>query len=274
VIGKGYTFFPDKWNDGNLHQEEMHKLAGPGSRLSGLAFLPRDEDVAVSDYHTGVAALAPWLERSHPMHGKGVAEIYRYLIAKYLKIRPEIQSEIDAFAAWSLPPGGSIVAVHARGTDKIAEDPQLNQKISVYPNAIDPFLSRDPQSRLFLITDSEPLRQLFYERYGARMIVTDALRTSGGKGLHFQDLPRKRLGLDVIKDAYLAARGDYFVGLGSSNVSCMVYHLKEWTPQNSVMIGPPLTHLLNPYMHMNHEQLAPFVPAEHMKRLKKAAGEA
>ena len=105
------------------------------------------------------------------------------------------------------------------------------------------------------------------------MIVTDALRTSGEKGLHFQDLPRRRLGFDVIKDAYLAARCDYFVGLGSSNVSCMVYHLKEWTPQNSVMIGPPMTHLLNPYLNMNHEQLAPYLPAEYMKKLRESAGE-
>lgn len=37
-----------------------------------------------------------------------------------------------------------------------------------------------------------------------------------------------RLGVEVLIDAYLAARCQWFVGDGASGVSCAIAHLKEW----------------------------------------------
>ena len=48
------SFFPPKWNAGNLHQEDHHKWYGPFGRQNGIFFLGRDEDVVVSDFHTQV----------------------------------------------------------------------------------------------------------------------------------------------------------------------------------------------------------------------------
>jgi hypothetical protein len=270
LIGKSYRFFPSKWNDANLREENVSKLAGPGSRLGGVHYSNRDEEVAVLDFHTGVAVLVPWLEASHPMAGKPIAEVYRYLIARHLRLRAEIQQGIESFAGWNFA-GGPIVAAHVRGSDKFIEDPQLQQKIAAYPQVIAQFAARHPDTRVFLLTDSQPVRDDFARRYGDRLITTDALRTASDHGLHYQELPRRQLAIEVITDTYLAARCKWFVGLGSSNVSCMIYHLKAWPVPDHLVIGPIMTHQSNPYLYMNHAQLERFLPKEHMDKLRKYA---
>jgi hypothetical protein len=57
--------------------------------------------------------------------------------------------------------------------------------------------------------------------------------------------------------------------MGSSNVSCLIYHLKDWKPGSTVIIGPLMTHMANPYLYMSHEQLAKYLPGEMVERLKK-----
>src|SRR5690606_13697462 len=66
----------------------------------------------------------------------------------------------------------------------------------------------------------------------------EAVRATGPVGLHFREgADGRRLALEVIRDVYLAARCDAFVGLGPSNVSHMVYHLKDWPDQRCVLLG-------------------------------------
>ncbi len=268
LIGKGYDFFPPKWGDANLRKENVNKIAGDWSRLPPLVYFNRPERVAVADVYAGIVSLVPWIRPGHAVFGKSVAEVYRYLIDKYLRPLPDIQSEIDLFAAASFR-DRPVIAAHVRGSDKYREDPQLAQKNAVYPQVISQFSVGQWFPRVFLLTDSTIVRDDFQSRYGPGLIMTDSVRTGTVQGVHLQGLPdRRRLGVDVVKDIYLAARCDQFVGLGSSNVTCMVYHMKDWAPESRVIIGPVMTQMLNPYLYMNHNQLERFLPPELMGRLR------
>jgi hypothetical protein len=48
----------------------------------------------------------------------------------------------------------------------------------------------------------------------------------------------------------------------------MVYHMKDWPPESRTIIGPVMTHMTNPYLYMNHDQLARYLPPEMMSRLR------
>lgn len=258
LIGKGHDFFPPKWNDASLLEENKSKLEGDWSRLPGIAFFNRPERVVVADYHVGVATLVPWIRPGHPLHGAGVEAATRWLTSKYLKLRPEIQRDIDTFAdaRFTTRP---VIAVHIRGSDKEKEDHQLAQKIAVVPQAVQQFAARSWNYSVFLLTDSEPVRRRFQQTYPANLITTECTRTDTQVGLHYQGFPdRVRLGVEVVRDAWLAARCDFFVGNGSSNVSCLVHHLKEWPKGASLLLGPAMTSFANPYLYLSREEAKEF----------------
>lgn len=272
LAGKGHDFWPPKWNEGNLREEKRNKIAGAWSRLSGLQMLHRPERVVVVDYFNGVPHLLKWLRPGHPLYRADATTAYRALINKYLVVRADIREEIDAFAGWWMPPDHRrpIIAVHVRASDKHKEDPHLDQKNAVYPQVIAQIASRHQSVRVFLMTDSEAVRREFAARYGPALITTEAVRAPGETGVHYmpEHTDRRRLGVEVLKDAYLAARSDFFIGLGSSNVTCFVFHARAWTPQNCLMIGPLMTLTCNPYLYMNHSQLDAYLPPETMERLR------
>lgn len=275
LAGKGLDFWPPKWNDANLRQENNQKLAGEWSRMSGLAALHRPERVVVVDYFNGVPHLLHWLPPGHPLQNHANPNTaYRYLIDKYLRPRADILQEIEAFAGWFLQPdaGGRapLIAAHVRAGDKWKDDPQLDQKNAYVPRLVQQFGARHPSFRLFLLTDSTVARDAYASMFGPRLITTDALRTPDRFGVHYkkEHTDRRRIGAEVLKDAYLAARCDYFIGIGSSNVTCFIYHLKPWTAQNCVLVGPLMTHMANPYLYMNHDQLARYLPPDQIERLR------
>jgi hypothetical protein len=100
------------------------------------------------------------------------------------------------------------------------------------------------------MTDDSRVLDYFLGIYGNKIIATDCLRTSNEKGIHYQAVPdRRRLGEDVVVDAYLAARGKAFIGNGYSNPSLIVSYLKDW-PEKDVYLHSlniNLTH--NTFLH-------------------------
>lgn len=261
-------FWPPKWNPENLREERLHKQMGPYSRLSGLQLLNRPERIVVADYHLSVVHLTPWIRRGHPMHGKTVDEILRYLFAKYIRPLPDIRDEVETFAAEHFRTR-PIIGVHARGSDKYKEDPQHQQRLAMYPQAIDFFSQGAPQCPIFLITDSEVLLQEYQQRYGPRLIVPPAQRTSSQVGVHhLGHADRRMIGKEVVRDIYLAAKCDKFIGLGSSNVTATINHLKVWPPGSTIYLSHLLTHKPDPYQYLSFDQLARYFGREWVERMK------
>jgi protein O-GlcNAc transferase len=230
----GATFFPPKWSKANLTEADVAKWYGTYSRAGAVYFLNRPETVAVSDFYIGVVDVAPWIPADHPMYGKALNEIYRYLADKYLRPHATIQTACDAFFGACLG-GAPFVAIHLRGSDKMREDPNLHATQQALLSGLAPI---DPGWRIFLLTDDEQWRIRIKDAYGDRVITTDCQRTNSSTGVHYlPTVDGVRAGREVVIDAFLALRADRFIGNGRSNVSAMIAVMKNWAPGACNLIG-------------------------------------
>jgi hypothetical protein len=228
------AFFPPKWTGANLAQENLAKWQGQGSRGAALYFLHRPEKIVVCDFYMGVINVAPWLPAGHPMQGKPLDHVYRYLIGKYLRPRPAVEAACAAFFTANLR-GAPFVAVHMRGSDKGLEDPELKATTEAYFPAI---AAVDPSWRIFLLTDDAQLHHQVKSVFGERVVSTPCQRTSTTTGVHLMsDVDRVQAGLEVMIDAYLALRADRFIGNGRSSVSAMIALMKDWGDGNCTIFG-------------------------------------
>jgi hypothetical protein len=233
----GLRRFPAKWRDGALTGPIRQRWTGDGSRLASIELLDRDEEIVVSDFHSNLNAILPWLPATHALAGLPLAEAYRALVRKYLRPRPPIAAEVERFAAARFG-SGPLVAVHVRGSDKIEEVSGLEATLRAYFEPLDEKLRAQPDARIFLLTDDERARSYYAGRYGERMLATACTRVTSNIGVHY--LARRdpvHTGIEVMVDAYLAARCDAFIGLGYSNVSLYVSYLKAWPPGACVLLG-------------------------------------
>jgi predicted O-linked N-acetylglucosamine transferase (SPINDLY family) len=232
----GLSFYPAKWHQGNLTQEDNQKWAGEGSRLSGLYMLRRDEDVVVSDFHTKVNDLIPWIPEGSPLSGMDRSQLYRHLFAKYIRLQPALQARVDQQAN-AMFAGKQWLAVHMRGSDKVKEMAHLDAINQAYWSSIDKILQVNPGLNIFLLTDSDQLLAEFKQRYGDKVFSLDCVRSSNDQGVHYAGHSGMELGEQVILDSWLAARCDMFLGNGGSNVSVGVRHLKDWRQGTFFLLG-------------------------------------
>lgn len=243
------SIWPPKWNRANLLEGEVHKSAGPFSRMAGLYLLGRDEDLVVSDFFSSIYDLKPWIPRDSELHGLTIDGLHRHLVRKYLRPTPEVLAAVAAFHESRIG-SDDYIAVHARGSDKILELRELDVLNAQYRLAIEEFRAQLGTHRIFLMTDDERLRRAYVTQYGSAVISTDCQRTDTADGVHYQSgRDRRRLGLEVMVDAYLASRAGAFIGNGCSNPSVMVAYLKEWPAARLKLLGPHLYHQPNPVLH-------------------------
>ena len=244
-----FDFWPPKWNRRNLTEGETNKWAGPFSRVAGLYLLSRPERVVVSDFHTSVIDLKPWIPVGHHLYGLSVDELYRYLVRRYLRPRKKIADQVDSFYEQHLA-SPDFIAVHARGSDKVSEMKDLDEVNKQYKGTIDRCLSVYNCHRIFLMTDDSRVLDHFVKLYGNKIITTDCQRTSSVQGIHYQQVPdRRRLGTEVMVDAYLAATAKAFVGNAFSNPSLIVRYLKDWSDGDVYLIGQNMYHTFNTFIH-------------------------
>ena len=231
------TVYPRKWKRETLGLENNQKWEGAGSRLSGRFYLRRREAIAVSDFYIHLPDLVQSIPKTHEWHGRSRDELYRLVAEKFLKLRPHIAEMIDAFHRSHMAGPEPIIAVHVRGTDKFRE---RDYKISLQ-NYFDIIDSKAPDWRIFLLTDQAQCVQSFVQRYGSRVIFTDAHRSSTKSGVHHdRTADPVRLGIDVIRDTYLALRCQKFLGHGLTNPACIVSVLKDWPEGDCILLGSSL----------------------------------
>jgi hypothetical protein len=243
----GASCFPPKWSPQNLFEENLNKWQGSYSRASAIYFLAQQETIAVCDFYIGVIDVAQWLAADHPMHGKPLSDIYRYLIEKYLRPRQSILNDCEAFFRAHLA-GSRFVALHIRGSDKTIEDAELDRINQANFAAL---TTIDAGWKIFLLTDDENWVTRIKMAYGDRVVTTDSHRTSGTTGVHYLNLhDRIRLGREVMVDVYLATRAAKFFGNGRSNVAAFVELLKDWDSGDCVLGAPSQLMARNLFIHV------------------------
>ncbi|MGE0372912.1 MAG: O-fucosyltransferase family protein [Gammaproteobacteria bacterium] len=217
-------FFPPKWNRENLAEENLSKWSGEYSRMDPVSYIGREEEVAVCDFFVGVVDLIPLIPPDHAMYRKSTSEIYRWLINKYLRPHEEILRRVDAFQRKNLQE--PYVAMHIRGSDKVGEITNLDEVNMSFIKFLE---GVDPKIKIFLLTDDARWLNITRQKFGnSRVVATDCKRTHTNTGTHHLYACGEELGKEVMVDAYLASRAGIFIGNGTSGVSLMVSHMKDW----------------------------------------------
>jgi glycosyltransferase involved in cell wall biosynthesis len=242
------SIYPPKWTRDNLQDNNVNKWTGPHALLAAQYLLNRDEEVVVSDFYMTVSSLRPWIGPDSRYFGLSDDDIYLELFAKYLRPLPDIRARVEQFYQTHMQ-GRHWVAVHIRGSDKIYESSGLHQTNEKYAGFIDRIIEINPGIGIFLLTDSVDVHTAFNTRYAGRVVTTPALRSNSNTGVHMQGHSGRTVGDEVLIDALLAARCDYFVGNQESNVSLAIASLKRWPQGFLFMLGDKSGRSENLYLH-------------------------
>ena len=241
---KSATIFPPKWTSANLESNNVTKSFGSFSRMSGIYFLNRPENIAVSDFYISVMDMAPWIPVTHPLYGKSIDELFGYLIAKYIHPKPHILKAVEKFERSHIR-GIPTVAVHIRGSDKYVDQQSINDVNRNYFSLIDRL---DKTWKILLLTDDTRLVDKFRQTYSNRIVLTEAQRSSNQTGIHYVG-DRNSLGFEIMRDTYLALRCQKFIGNGQSTVSAMIAILKQWKLDDCILLSPSLLYKQNDFLY-------------------------
>lgn len=229
--------FPKKWKQGNLPSENNNKRNGASSKLSCLYYFNRKEKLTVADYYAGVVNIRPLLAQGHPLLEMDFDDTYRYLAAKYLRVRDDIIEKVDSFIQKNLSSG--FIAVHARGSDK---DEGYRALTSIPGKTLEYAKTRlatmPAETKLFLMTDDEKLLSVYKEEFGDRFVSTDSQRSTSEVGVHYDESNDKQsAGIEVLMDMLIAAQSECFIGMGLSNPSQLIYYFGDFDQEDYILFG-------------------------------------
>lgn len=244
VVRPEFTYFPPVWRYENALAEDTDKLKMESRGLREL--MESSANVAVSDIYYPIQAMLPWVKSDHWAYGKPPVQIYRYLFNKYLKLKPETQKEIQKFINThpDFRDERPIIGIHVRENAIVTEVAQLYDLNEFYKPHVWDYIVRYNARHIFLITDSKKIFRQYKKLYGKNemMMYTDSKKELFRPRIMtcLLDYPNKRHKgvelqkdtIEIIKDTYLAAQCDFFIGNGYSNLSNTVMRLKDWTESN------------------------------------------
>ncbi|MGU9957105.1 MAG: hypothetical protein ACNYPI_05565 [Arenicellales bacterium WSBS_2016_MAG_OTU3] len=162
------------------------------------------------------------------------------VIQKHLRLKPAVIKIIDEFVKTHFPE--VTIGLHLRGVGHNVELPLANKdrnsnsvNYERYFQPINAALLKYPDAKILACSDSQEVIDHIIEVYGERTITYESTRSAFGemhnpnhsqqqnKGLTFSPY---KLGLDVVVEAYLLARTNYFIH-GNSNVANFVLSVND-----------------------------------------------
>ena len=244
ITRREYTFYPPTWKYENLLAEDTDRFKMENRDLSSL--MRSDANVVVSDVYYPLRALIPWVRKSHWAYGKTPYQIYRQLFDKYLKLQPSIKKEIQKYINTNpnFRDERPIIGVHVRGNSIANEVAQIYDLNEFYKPNVWQFVVKYNVRHILVITDSAKILKQYkklYDRQGM-MLFTDSKKVPFKERIAtcLLDYPNKRHKgvelvkdtIEIIKDTYVAAQCDFFIGNGYSSLSNTVMRLRDWPETN------------------------------------------
>ncbi|UZQ84547.1 O-fucosyltransferase family protein [Thermoclostridium stercorarium] len=222
-----FLFYPERWNSGNFLTVPDFSRNEPAITTECLKNC--EADVVVCDRYTDVDKIIPSIPKKHRLFGLNRRKVCHRLICEYIRLKKDLQDSIETFYAENMK-GARFLAVHIRSSDKLTEVKHLHELNQRYPREIEKVLETNPGMRIFLMTDCIDILEEYRERYGSLLVYTDCRRVpKDGPGVHYQEYHDNRVkGFEIIRDSWLAAKCNYFIGNGYSNVSFGICELKDW----------------------------------------------
>ncbi len=231
--------FPPAWSDSaSLTSPSRRTALSDPQAVYMPALLFRDEALIVSDYWGWPREVMSWMTDDESIADEEIDSTLRRLFRAYLRPRPEIVEMVDR--TWSsMEISSPSLAIHVKGGDGRRETAKLEALNSRYTKLIDDMRREHPDLRILLLADSPSVRNDFRMRFGDRLISIDRSGTPQDQGT---TLPQRsgpdRTGAGALIGALLAARCDYFIGNGRSNISVAIHYLKNWPNDRSRLVLP------------------------------------
>lgn len=244
IVRPEYTFYPPVWNSKNILAEDTDRFKMEGRDLKSL--MKSDANIVVSDIYYPLSSILAYTNRAHWSYGKTPYQVYRQLYDKYLKPKPAVKREIKKYINTNpdFRDEKPILGVHCRSNAIVNEVAQLYDLNELYRLHIWHYIERYNIRHIFLITDSSKILRQFKKLYdiNGMLLYTDSKKRPLKQRIptYLQDYPNKRHKgvelikdtIEVIKDTYLAAQCDFFIGNGYSSLSNTVLRLKDWPETN------------------------------------------
>jgi len=260
-----YTYYPPIWDSDSLLVEDQTKDTWMYRNIGDI--ISSNANVVVGDAYYSVYELIPFIKKNHSAYGSTTEQTYHYLFNKYIKVKPDIEMEIQGYYNSWLKNNHPILAVHVRRVDQNEVIDARNDKQSeikfftkkylkqqgktkksrrffgkgkikkpneLYHLEIRKYIEKYNTKKIFLLTDSEATIKEYQELYGPMLLFTDCKRIKADDTVSQMENPmiKRRRGIEVIKDTYIASRCDFFIGNDFSNLSHAVTHIKDWTDRS------------------------------------------
>lgn len=218
----------------------------PHSHMGSPLFINRPEPLTVGDFFVGPVEAIGWASPGMASARESLWQAYRRLVSTHIRPNAAARAMIESHASelGLGDPSRPTLAVHVRESDKILEAADIADRNADVLTRARAACEADGRLRVLLITDSVHAVARYRAALGGRVMCLDAIRTDTHVGVHDNDpsrhrvhQDRTRLGMEVVRDIYLAARCERFMGVGASNVAAMVAHLKDWPKDACVLTG-------------------------------------
>lgn len=268
LVKPEYTFYPPIWDADNLLMEDPGKDSWIYRSIGDL--LSSDANVVVGDVYFSISEIIPFIKKDKETYGMTATEIYRYLYRKYIRIKRDILNEVQGFYHSWLKDGHPLLAVHVRREEddmiidvrkdmadelywrrnsrkygvKSTNNPKRKYRFlgkgkmlkanTQYHSEIKKIINRYSVKKIFLLTDSAEVVDEYKKMYGDMLVFTDCKRLSDTEPAYKLEnhVVKRRRGVEVIKDACLAAQCDFFIGNDFSSLSRAISRIKDWPDGN------------------------------------------
>ncbi|NCB51968.1 MAG: hypothetical protein EOM54_08835 [Clostridia bacterium] len=260
-----YSYYPPIWDADNLLVEDQSKGTCLYRNIGDI--ICNNSNVVIGDIYIPVYQLIPFINKNHAAYGMTVFQINCYLFRKYIRIKQDIEAEIQGYYNSWLRNEGLVMAVHVlkaneepvydldvyRKKDKRhylnnplnfikkKKRPRKNRKLLeanlMYRDEIKKFIETYNVQKIFLLTNCGQTVKEYQKEYGSMVVFTPCKRMEKDESLSAMDNPmvKRRQGIEIIKDTYLAAKCSFFIGSDCSSLSHAVSYIKDW-PKNNLRL--------------------------------------
>ena len=263
-----YTFYPPFWDADNLLVEDTTKDNWMYRSIGDL--ISSDANVVIGDVYFSISEIIPFVKKDNDAYGMTATEIYRYLFRKYIRIKRDSLAEVQGFYHAWLREWHPLLAVHVRREEEdmlidirkdIADEhywrrnsrkygsryPKENKRKyrflgkgkllkanTQYHSEINKLMNKYSIRKIFLLTDSKEVVEEHREKYDDMVVCTSCKRLTADDPAYSIENPvvKRRRGIEVIKDALLAAQCDFFIGNDFSGLSRAISRIKDWPEEN------------------------------------------
>jgi len=260
-----YSYYPPTWDSDNLLSDDQSKEACLYRNIGDI--ISSNSNVVIGDIYIPVYQLIPFIKRHHPAYGMTVFQVNCYLFRKYIRIKQDIETEIQGFYNSWLRNEGLVLAVHVlrekeepvydlavyrkKDARYYLNDPlnfkkkkkrlKINRTLLkanvMYRDEIKKFIEKYNVQKIFLLTNCGQIVDEYQREYGSMVVLTSCKRMEKEESPSAMDNPmvKRRQGIEIIKDTYLAAKCSFFIGSDCSSLSHAVSYIKDW-PKNNLKL--------------------------------------